>query len=46
MNYGKTKGSELHYQGGFLHNYNIFEAVHDGNYDGIGRVFVGLSCEL
>jgi len=33
-------------QGGFLHDYYTFESMHDGDHDGVVRIFVGLSCEL
>ena len=36
----------LHHQDEFLHNYYKFESVHDGNRDGVVRIFIGLSCEL
>ena len=42
---GRQKRSELHHRGEFLHNY-AFESVHDGDHDGVVRIFVGLSCEL
>ena len=44
--YGKIKGSELHHRSVFLHNYYTFESVHDGDHDGVVRIFVGLFCEL
>ena len=40
-----NKGSELHHQGEFLHNYYTFQSVQDNNHDGVVRIFVGLSCE-
>ena len=43
---GRQKGSELHHQGEFLHNYYMFESVHDGDHDSVVRIFVSLSCEL
>jgi len=43
---GRQKGSELHHRGEFLHNYYTFESVHDGDYNGVVRIFVGLSCKL
>ena len=43
---GRHKGSELHHQGAFLQDYYTFESSHDGDHDGIVRLFVGLSCEL
>ena len=43
---GKTKGSELHYQSDFLHDYYMFKSVHNGNHDSVVRIFVDLSCEL
>ena len=43
---GKTKGSELHHHGEFLHNYGTFESVHDSDHDGVVRIFISLSCEL
>jgi len=43
---GRQKGSELHHQGEFLHNYCMFESVHDGDHDGVVRIFVSLSYEL
>jgi len=42
----RHKGSELHHQGAFLQDYYTFESSHDGDHDGIVRLFVGLSCEL
>ena len=44
---GRQKRSELHHRGEFLHNYT-FESVHDGDHDGVVRIFVGLpaSCEV
>ena len=44
--YGRQKRSELHSRGEFLHNYYMFESMHDGDHDGVVRIFVGLSCEL
>ena len=43
---GRQKRSELHNRGEFLHNYYTFESMHNGDHDGIVRIFVGLSCEL
>ena len=42
-----NKGSELYRRGEFLHNYYMFESVHDSNHDGVHviRIVVGLSCE-
>ena len=42
----RHKGSELHHQGAFLHDYYMFQSSHDGDHDGVVRLFVGLSCEL
>ena len=42
----RQKNSELHHQVEFLCNYYTFESMHDGDHDGIVRLFVGLSCEL
>ena len=42
---GRRKGSYLHHQSEFLHNYT-FESMHDGDHDGVVRIFVGLSCKL
>jgi len=39
---GRQKNSELHHQGGFLHDYYTFESMHDGDHDGVLRIFVGL----
>jgi len=38
--------NETHNRGEFLHNYYTFESMHDGDHDGVVRIFVGLSCEL
>ena len=43
---GRQKGSELHHWNDFLHNYYTFESVHDGDNDGVVKMFVGLSCQL
>jgi len=34
---GKTKGSELYHQNEFLHNYYLFESVHDSDHDGVSE---------
>jgi len=41
-----NKGSELHLQGEFLHNYHMLESVHDGDHDCVVSIVVGLSCKL
>lgn len=38
----KIKCSQLHNQGGFLHNYWMKESVHDGNHDGVVWIYVCL----
>jgi len=43
---GRQKRSKLHNRGEFLHNYYMFEPMHDGDHDGVARILVGLSCEL
>ena len=43
---GRQKCSEVHNRGKFLRNYYTFESMHDGDHDGVVRIFVGLSCEL
>ena len=43
---GRENGSELHHWVEFLHNYYMFESVHDGNHDGVCRIFVRLFCKL
>ena len=43
---GKTKGLRIPPLSEFLHNYYMFESVHDGDHDGVVRIFIGLSCEL
>ena len=40
------KRSELHHRDEFLHNYYMFESVHDGDLDCAVRIFIGLSYEL
>ena len=45
-NDSRIECSELHHQGGFLHNYNTFESVHKNNHDSVVRILVDLSCEL
>jgi len=42
----RQNGSEIHHRGEFLHKYYMFHSVHDGDYGGAFRIFVGLSCEL
>jgi len=46
MKMATNKSSEVHHQGEYLHNYYMFESVHNGDHNGVVRVFVGLSCEL
>jgi len=43
---GRQKGSLLHHQGEFLHNYYMFVSLHDSDHEGVVRIFVALSCEL
>ena len=40
-----NKGSELHRQGEFPHNYYTFESVHNSDHDGVVKIVVGLSCK-
>jgi len=43
---GRQKGSDLHHQGEFLHNYCMSESVYDSDHDSVFRNFIGLSFEL
>jgi len=45
---GGQKSIELHHRVEFLHNYYAFESVHDGNHNGIVKIFIGFpaSCEV
>ena len=39
---GRQMCSEFHHRGEFLHNYwYTFESVHDGDHDGVIRIFIG-----
>jgi len=46
MSNGRQKGPELHHRGEFLHNYYMFESVHNSDHEGVVGIFIGLSCEL
>ena len=39
---GRQKGSELHHQGEFLHNYYMFGSVDNSDRNGVVTIFVGL----
>jgi len=43
---GRQKGSQLHDQSEFLHNYCTLVSLHDSDNAGAVRIFVALSCEL
>jgi len=43
---GRQKGSELHHQGEFLHNYYMFGSVDNSNRNGVVTISVALSCEV
>jgi len=43
---GRHKSSEFGHQGEFPRNHYMFESVHDGDHDGVVRIFIGLSCKL
>ena len=45
---GRQKSAELHPQVEFLYNYYTFESVHNGDHNGIVKIFVGFpaSCEV
>jgi len=43
---GRQKGSYLHRQGEFLHNYYKFVSLYNSDHAGVVRIFVALSCEL
>jgi len=40
------RAQNIHHWGEFLHNYYMFESVHDGNHNGIVRIFVGFEVSL
>jgi len=43
---GGQKGSYLHHQGQFLHDYYTFVSLHDSDHEGVVGIFVALSCKL
>ena len=42
---GKTKFSQLHHRGEFLHNYYMFESMNNTDHDSVVRTFPE-SCEV